>query len=78
MFIADFVALYQLLLVALLFQLVKTRNEKRSIQKIEMDASHQRDANVDFFITKFSIRLIKIQAKVFPENRHSRDQGNLM
>lgn len=41
-----------------------------------MDASHQRDVNVDFFITKFSIRLI--QAKVFPENRHSRDQGNLM
>lgn len=43
-----------------------------------MEASHQMDANVDSFITKFSIRLIKIQAEVFPENRHSRDQGDLM
>ena len=69
---------FELLLVVGLYQLVKPRNEKRSIQKIEINASNQRDANGDSFITKFSIRLIKIQAELFPENKHRGDQGDLM
>lgn len=47
-------------------------------QEIEMDASGQSDANVNRFITKFWIRLIKIQAEIFPENRHKRDLWDLM
>lgn len=73
-----FLAGFELLVIVELYQLLEFRNQKNSTWKIEMNASDLSDANVNSFLTKLWIRLIKLHPEVFPENRHRRDGWDLM